>query len=102
MRPGREAKPVDEALDAAATADEAQVVERRGEDDVLAAALEVAPVVEAAALRRRGQVLDAHPLDAEQRALGERPAVVEGDGVLVVETQTEMGRLVHRRRRRRR
>ena len=89
-------KPVDDALHAPATTDEAQVVERRGEDDVLAAALEVAPVVEPAVVGRLRQRLDLHLVERQQRALGQRPAVVEGELVLAVETQAEMGRLVDR------
>ena len=50
---GREAQAVDEARQAAAAAGEAQRGERRGEHDVLAAPLEVAPVVELARLGRR-------------------------------------------------
>ncbi len=61
--PRGEAKPVDLALHPSATADQAKVVEIRGEHHVLAAAPQVAAVVETAVGRRRGQVLHPDPVD---------------------------------------
>ncbi len=74
---GREAQAVDKATQAAAAAGEAQRGERRGEHDVLAAPLEVAPVVELARLGLR-QRFDLRRRQAQARAFDERPERGEG------------------------
>jgi len=87
-------QPVDEPLDATPTADEAQVVERRGERDMLAAALEIAPIVETSVRRGLRQGLDLYALESEQRSLGERATMVDRHRSLVVEAQAQVGGLV--------
>ncbi len=74
---GGETQAVDETAQAAAPPDQAQRGQRRGEHDVLAAPLEVAPVVEGARLGHR-QGFDLRRRQPQPRAFDQRPERGEG------------------------
>ncbi len=96
---GREAQPVDETAEPAAAPVEAQRGERRGEHDVLAAPLEVAPVVEGARLGHR-QRLDLGRGSASRVPSTSGPSEVKRRRGRSAEVERERGAFGHRARRR--
>ena len=74
---GGEAQAVDQTAQTASPPGQAQRGQRRGEHDVLAAPLQVAPVVEGAGLGHR-QGLDLRRRQPQARALDQRPERGEG------------------------
>ena len=92
----RQAQPVDEAREPAAPPGEPQRGERRGEHDVLAAPLEVAPVVEGAGLGRRRR-FDLDGRERQARALDERPERRERRRRRGAEVERERGTFGQRR-----
>ena len=94
MAARREPQPVDETAEPAAAPVEAQRGERRGEHDVLAAPLEVAPVVEGPRLGHR-QRLDLG-LQRQPRAFDQRPERGEARRVGRAEVERERRPFGHR------
>ncbi len=96
MRAGGQTQAVDGSLEAAAAPGDAQVGEAALKRDVLAAAAQIAAVVEGARPGRR-QRLDAHGVQLEDGALHEGAARIEHEGLSVLQPQPQVGGLGKRR-----